>query len=364
MGRTIALFALTLALVACGDDDTKDDAGSNGGNDDAGAGNNNGSANGGTNEDCADLDELPKPVDNGIAYPDSICDGEQCQVGKCDPLGRCSPVCNAWHLKATVSFQSVECSDKLNLGFPSKPAERGGDDDVCKGTIYMVSNPDAEVNCCQRADNLKADLPMFKVTGLSISQPLTFNTDAVAATNQKALESDWYNSVIVLDDAANGDRLATVGNALPNKDGSFTPLTGEFESAGTVFNDDGHWDVQTEVPAELSATDSGRLLKVGPTASDRDLVLVLWGGKELDYAQLELPVRGFRYTIPLTDDLSCSGERLFEAFDQIATLDGFLPVDSMRTTVLHFSKGDAGANLCTLTSGASNCPEDLKAWKK
>jgi hypothetical protein len=353
-----------LALVACGDDETKNDAGSNGG-DDGGASNNNGVivTDGGEVQACADLEAPPKVPDNGIAYPDAVCDGDECQVGGCDPLGRCSPACNAWHLKAKVSFQSAKCSEELDLGFPEVPT-REGDDDVCNGTAYMISNSDAEVNCCQRADNLKAKKPMLKLTGLQMTQPLGFAGPAVTGTNKKALESDWYNSVIVLDSAEDGDRTASVGNALPNEDGSFFPLSGSFESAGMTFNKDGKWDVQEGVSAVLSTTDEGRLLKVGPTASDRNLVLVLWGNAAYDYTQLALPMRGIEYSLPLSPDLSCAGERKFGVFDQVGTLTAFLPLAAMRDTNLFLSKSDkVGTNLCTLTSGATSCGTDVSKWK-
>jgi hypothetical protein len=229
----------------------------------------------------------------------------------------------------------------------------------------MVSAEDAEVNCCQRANNLAASQPMLKLTGISLTRPLAFASPAVAGVNKTALENDWYNSVIILDGREDGERKTVVGNVLPNKDGSFTPVRGEFRTS-KKFNADGVWDVQDDIPARLATKADGRELTVGPTSADRDLTLVLWFDEAIDFPRLELHVRGVEYTLPLTPDLSCAGQRnANKTFDQIGEIRGYLPLAAARTTELYVTKSESGTtNLCEFAAQSSNCDEDLTRWRK
>ena len=313
---------------------------------------------------CDSLDAMPELPSSEIAYPDSVCADGTCQQGGCDPLGRCSPSCNAWRVFGEVSFQAAPMSGKLDLGFPTPPSR--ADDDICSGTGFMTSPTGVEVNCCQRADNLTAKQPMLKLTGLKMSRPQTFALPVVTGLNKMAIEYDLYNSVLGLSSNVDGDLTVTMGSSLPNRDGSFFPIAGPFKSAGETFNDDGSWDAQVGVKGMLSTGKDGRQLHVGPSSADKDLNLLLWFDDKLDFVRLALPLRGVEYDLPMSDDLGCAGARNpGGTFELVGKLSAYLPLEGARKTSLYVSRSEGGAsNLCTFTSAATGCAADVSKWSK
>lgn len=358
-GNAVA-FSL-LALAACGDDAKSSvDDGNGSGTPDAAVGEDNQTPTPTSDVSCDSLDSLPNLPSADLAYPDSVCADGECREGGCDPLGRCSPTCNAWHVEGQVAFQAARMSEKLSIGFPETPSRT--DDDVCSGTRFMTS-ADGEVNCCQRADNLEADAPMLKMTGLAMSRPLTFASPVVSSTNKAALENDLYNMLIGLTSTEAGEQVVTLGSGLPNSDGSFIPVAGAFESGGQTFNKNSAWDAQTDVPATLGEEGGSPMLKVGPSSADKDLIVLVWFDDKLDFARLELPLRGVRYDLPMSSDLSCCGERAGSSFDLAGKYDGFLPLDSARNTNVYITRDENGAtNLCAFISGSKVCDADVNKW--
>ncbi len=320
---------------------------------------------GGDGDDMADLtdagacdpDKLPAVPNNGLSYPDAYCGADGCIAGACDPLGRCAPSCNAWSFAGKVSFQAVPVAEAGALGAQAAPTGKSGED-VCPANMVSADGP---VNCCQRTDNSKVAMPAFKLTSLSMSQPLYFATPVVSGVNKGAIESDLYNWVTVLSSNADGELTATAGNALPNLNNTWAPVKGGFKLGGEDFNADGVWDAHTGIPATLSSDASGRKLVVGPTSYDKDYVLVVWMDRAYDFARLELHLRGVRWEMPLDKDLNCAGERKPGQFDQVGTITGFVPVESAIKTEVWISR-TGSQNLCVSTSGAADCSVPVSKW--
>ncbi len=352
LGVALSLALLASAGAGCGDDKT-----SSGGSDDSDAGG-NGAVMEGDGSAC-DPNNLPKLPNTELGYPDSYCGPEGCVADACDPIGRCKPACNAWALEGKVSFQAVAMNE---AGTPSAQAPVTGksSEDPCPGN--MVSAQGASVNCCQRTDNSKVEKPALKLTSLALMRPAYFAISAVAGVNKFAIENDLYNWVTVLSSGTDGtDLTATSGNALPNKDGKFTSVTGPFELGGESFNAKGVWNAETGIPAMLSTSGSARTLNLGPTSSTKDYVMVMWLDNKYDFARLELHMRGLRWQMSLDEKLSCAGARKPGAFDQVGELHGFVPLEAAIKTEIWLSRMGS-QNLCTSMSGAKDCTVPVSKW--
>ncbi len=356
IGVALCAGLIAASVVAgCGDEPAK--SGSNGA-EDAGASNGDIVMEG--DGGACDPKNLPKLPNTGLGYPDSYCGEDGCVADACDPLGRCLPACNAWALEGKVAFQAVAVNESGTPGVPPPPSGKSNED-VCPAN--MVSATGAAVNCCQRADNSNAEKPALKLTSLSLARPAYFSVGAVEGVNKFAIESDLYNWVTVLSSGKDGaDLTATSGNAFPNKDGSFRSVKGAFEFAGETYNADGVWDAQSNIPAALSSEGAGRTLKLGPTASTEDYVMVMWMDNKYDFARLELHMRGLTWEMPLDENLACAGERSPGAFEQVGKLRGFVPLEASKTTEVWLSR-EGSQNLCTSMTGAKDCNVPVAKWQ-
>ncbi len=351
-----ALLGLSGFGAGCGDDKS---AGDNETVVDAGGDSEDGGGStGGPAAAACDPEKLPAVPDNGIAYPDSYCGPDGCVAGACDPLARCGSGCNAWAFAGKVSFQAITVADSGTLGAQAAPTAKDGED-VCPAN--MVSS-DGPMNCCQRGDNSKVTTPAFKLTSLTMSQPLYFAIPVVTGVNKAAIETDLYNWVTVLSSKEDGSVTARSGNALPNVDNTWTSVKGPFKLGGESFNAKGVWDAHTDIPAALSTEGSVRKLTLGPTSSAKDYVMVIWMDSAYDFARLQLHMRGVKLELPLDADLNCGGERTPGQFEQVGTLTGFIPVDAASKTEVFISR-QGSQNLCTSTSGAADCSLPVPKWK-
>lgn len=355
LALSVALLGLLGLSAGCGDDKKESDGD---GTTDAG-----GNSGGTVPEPSADAgacdpNNLPALPNTGILYPDAYCGPDGCVAGGCDPIGRCTPACNAWAQVGTLSFQAVTVAEKGTPGAQPAPEGKSGED-LCPKNMVSV---DGELNCCQRGDNGKAEFPALKLTSLVMTQPLYFSTAAVEGVNKAAIEGDLYNWVTVLSGKEDGELTATSGNAIPNTNNTWTSVKGPFKLSGVDFNANGVWDAQQNIPAVLSTDGEGRKLVVGPTAADKDYVMVMWLDKAYDFARLELHMRGLSWELPLDNDLNCSGEITPSGFDRVGKLTGFIPLDAAINTEVWLSR-DASQNLCTSMSGAADCKPPVAKWK-
>jgi len=353
----VVCLGLSLAAVGCGDDAKSDDDSTSGG-EDAGAASGDSGGTPSTGPAC-DPKKLPKLPATGLGYPDSYCGPEGCVADACDPLGRCQPACNAWALVGKVSFQAVTMSDDGKAG-PLPMVKGKAADDICPEN--MTTPKGADVNCCQRGDNTKVEQPALKLTSLTMTRPTYFAADIIGGVNKEAIEQDRYNWVSVFSSGEDGEITATSGNAHPNTDGTFTSVAGPFSIGGKKFNEKGIWDAQPNIPVVLSTEGDIRMLDVGPTSSVKDYVMVMWLDNTYSFARLELHMRGLRWTMPVSKDLSCAGERQEGGqFDQVGELRGFVPLDAAIKTEVWLST-DNSQNLCTSMSGAADCRVPVSKW--
>jgi len=307
---------------------------------------------------ACDPENMPEVPNNGISYPDGHCGPEGCSTGRCDPLGRCSPACNAWSFSSKVSFQAVTVDQEGTLGAQSRPTDKDSED-VCPGNMLSVT---LGPNCCQRGDNSKASMPALKLTSLMMSQPVYFATPIVTGVNKAAIETDLYNWIMVLSSKEDGDVTITSGMAMPNTDSTWRQVKGPFESGGQEFNKDGLWDAHGQIPGKLVTDANGRKLIGGPSSPTQDYVMVVWMDNKYDFARLQLHLRGVSWELPLDADMNCSGERTPGQFEQVGTLKGYVPVDAAMKTDVWISR-TGSQNLCTSTSGAVSCDGSIASWK-
>lgn len=305
-------------------------------------------------------DEVPVRLP-GIDYPDSFCSDTECVVGGCDPIGQddAMPACNAWELVGSIGLQSVIIADSGTIGLPGERDKPDGD--PCPSN--QVSAEGAAQNCCQRGDN-SGDSPAWKLTGIVMTKPAVYATDVVGGVNKSANDDDRYNWVMI-PDARQGEVTFVTGSAMPNTDGTFTPIEGPFVSNGMTFNEDGEMDVHSAA-GRIEVTEDGPVLSVDPfVTAGRNFVMPLWSDDDLDFTLMRLPMTGMSWQVPLSDDFECGGVRLPTRYDLPGTIHAFLPLEALRDTVLAFSKeaGASGTNLCELTASVKSCEGDPATWE-